>query len=367
MPSSGSQGCTAPASALHSPEVDPALESDYNRPRPRSRPSSSAGNRMSLLPKFTWDLDPVLFYYPSWLSFLPGDGMRYYSLLYIGVFLGGYRILDWQIRRAGGPEEDASDFVIYGVLGTLLGSRVGHVLFYEFDHFLQDPLFLLQIHKGGLASHGATLGLATAMWLFTRKKRQSFLEGADRFAIAAGLGATLVRLGNFFNSEIVGRKTDQTWGVYFPRFERDAIEPVYRHPSQLYEVALGLLVILALYLWDKKLGEEKRPRGAMISMFFALYFSGRFCVEYFKEYQAWAVGLPLTEGQVLSIFPAALGYYGLHWSFKKKIPAHWYTDADDEAAASEAAEPEEDASEKEAPEKSAAEKRDKDVDEEFGG
>lgn len=317
---------------------------------------------MSFLPKFTWDIDPVLFYYPNWLSFLPGDGIRYYSLLFVGVFLGGYRLLDWQIRRAGGPEEDANDFVIYGVLGTLIGSRLGHVFLYEWDHFLRDPLFLLQIHKGGLASHGATTGLVVAMWLFTRRKRQSFLEGADRFSFSAALGATLVRIGNWFNSEIVGRKTDQTWGVYFPRFDRDVPGPVYRHPSQLYEVFLGLVVLLSLYLWDKKLGEEKRPRGAMISMFFAVYFTGRFIVEYFKEFQAWAVGLPLTEGQFYSIAPALLGYFGIYWSLKKKIPAHWYTDADDEEPAEESASSV-DASTAQAP----SPNRDKDVDEEFGG
>jgi phosphatidylglycerol:prolipoprotein diacylglycerol transferase len=159
---------------------------------------------MHWLPKFTWDIDPILVYYPSWLSILPGEGIRYYSLLYVGVFLGGYRFLDWQIRRGGGTEEEGSDFVIYGVLGTLIGSRVGHVFLYEWEHFVRDPLFIFQIHKGGLASHGGTVGLILAMWLFTRNKRQSFLEGSDRFSYSAALGSTLIRIGNWFNSEIVG-------------------------------------------------------------------------------------------------------------------------------------------------------------------
>ncbi|MBM4361715.1 MAG: prolipoprotein diacylglyceryl transferase [Deltaproteobacteria bacterium] len=314
---------------------------------------------MSLLPKFTWDIDPVLLHYPDWITFLPGDGIRYYSLLYVGVFLGGYRLLDWQIRRGGGPEEDGADFVTYGVLGTLIGSRVGHVFLYEWDHFVEDPMFLLRIHKGGLASHGGTLGLLFVMWLFTRSRRQSFLEGCDRFSYSAGLGATLIRLGNWFNSEIVGRKTDQSWGVYFPRFDHRATEPVYRHPSQLYEFALGLLVLGTLYAWDRKLGEEKRPRGAMISMFFAVYFTGRFLVEYVKEFQAWAVGLPFTEGQIYSIIPAVAGYFGLWWSLRRNVPAHWYTDADDQAALAAATAA-----------RAATQdptKRDSDVDAEFGG
>lgn len=317
---------------------------------------------MHWLPKFTWDIDPILVYYPSWLSFLPGEGIRYYSLLYVGVFLGGYRFIDWQIRRGGGTEEEGSDFVIYGVLGTLIGSRVGHVLLYEWDHFVRDPLFILQIHKGGLASNGGTVGLIVAMWFFTRKKRQAFLEGCDRFSYSAALGSTLIRIGNWFNSEIVGRKTDQSWGVYFPRFDRDAAEPVYRQPSQLYEVALGLFVLGSLYFFDKKLGEEKRPRGFMISLFFALYFTGRFLVEYVKEYQAWAVGMSLTEGQIYSILPAALGYFGIYWSLKKKVPAHWYTDADDAPVDGEGPDTKEEEAEEPVDEK----KVDKDVDEEFG-
>jgi prolipoprotein diacylglyceryl transferase len=313
-----------------------------------------------VLPKITWDVDPVLFYYPDWLSFMPGGGLRIYSLLFVGVFLGGFRLLDWQIRRAGGPEEDASDFVLYGVIAVLAGSRIGHVFFYEFDHFLRDPMWIFMIHKGGLASHGATLGLIVGMWLFCRHKRQSFIEGCDRFSFSAALGATLVRLGNLFNSEIVGRKTDQTWGVYFPRYDRGALQPIYRHPSQLYEVALGLLVMAILYVVDRKLGKEKRPRGALIATFFATYFTGRFFVEYFKEYQTLSPDFPFTMGQCLSVVPAAAGYYGIYLSLKKKVPAHWYTD-DDEADDDLDDEPADDDLDDEEP----SSKRDADVDAEF--
>ena len=280
-----------------------------------------------MLPKITWDVDPILFEYPSWLTILPGPGIRYYSLLYVGVFLGGYKLLDWQIQRGGGDEEDAADFVVYGVLAVLVGSRLGHVFFYEMDHFLRDPMWLFMIHKGGLASHGGTIGLLVGMWLFTRRKRQSYLEGCDRFSYSAALGATLIRIGNLFNSEIVGRATDQSWGVKFPRYE---LNPVYRHPSQVYETVLGLVVLGSLYLFDKKLGEEKRPRGAMISLFFAIYFTGRFAVEFVKEYQTLDSTMPLTMGQILSLVPALIGYYGVYWSLKRNEPAHWYTDEDDE-------------------------------------
>jgi prolipoprotein diacylglyceryl transferase len=317
-----------------------------------------------LLPKFTWDIDPLLIHYPDWLSFMPGDGIRYYSLLYVGVFLGGYKLLDWQIRSAGGTEEDASDFVIYGVIAVLVGPRVGHVFFYEWERFLQEPSFIFMIHKGGLASHGGTIGLLVAMWLFTKRKRQSFVEGCDRFAYSAALGSTLIRIGNWFNSEIVGRKTDQTWGVFFPRYDQDAIEPVYRHPSQLYETAIGLFVLGSLYFADKKLGEEKRPRGVLISLFFALYFTGRFLVEFVKEYQTLPTDspvAPLTMGQLLSIIPAAAGYFGVYISLKKNVPAHWYTEDDEDDDESDEDDEDDDETDGDEPDS----RRDADVDDEF--
>src|SRR5690606_14746608 len=148
---------------------------------------------------------------------------------------------------------------------------------------------------GGLASHGAVVGLIVAMWLFTKRRGVPFLEGADRFAFSAALGATLVRLGNFFNSEIVGRKTDGDWGVRFPHFDGD--NAPLRHPSQVYEVVVGLFVMLCLYWVDRWAGKEKRPRGLLISVFFALYFAGRFTVEFFKEYQTLSPeSSPLTMG-----------------------------------------------------------------------
>jgi phosphatidylglycerol---prolipoprotein diacylglyceryl transferase len=285
---------------------------------------------------------------------MPGDGIRYYSLLYVCVFLGGYHLLNWQIRRAGGSEQDASDFVMYGVISVLGGARMGHVFFYDFDKFLEDPLWLFRIWEGGLASHGGTIGLIIGMWIFTKLRRQSFLEGSDRFAFSAALGATLIRFGNFFNSEIVGRFTDQTWGVRFvlhdgkdaPCHIQDEVLPsCLRHPSQLYEAALGLFVMACLWATDRAFGKEKRPRGLLISMFFALYFTGRFIVEYWKDFQEWALcvgdvcpdsivkgiklmhSLPqsalINEGQLLSIIPALAGFVGVALSIKKKIPAHW--------------------------------------------
>lgn len=264
-------------------------------------------------------------------QFLPDPiGIRWYSLLFVGVFLGGYALLDWQIRRGGGPQEAAGDFIVYGVLGVLVGSRLGHVLFYDLDKAIADPLWVFQIWTGGLASHGAVIGLILAMWLFTKRRGVPFLEGADRFAFSAALGATLVRLGNFMNSEIVGREVpDQSWGVRFPRYDVTALEPPLRYPSQLFEVALGLLVMACLFIADRALGREKRPRGALISVFFLVYFTGRFVVEFFKEFQTTIdETTPLTMGQYLSIPGIVLGVIGLVWSLKRKEPVGWPKDED---------------------------------------
>ena len=318
-----------------------------------------------MLPSFTWDASPIAFEIPrgplllvvggiaavmliSGLAKRQGDvalfglmmgailavasqflpdpiGIRWYSLLFVGVFLGGYALLNWQIRRGGGPEEAAGDFIVYGVLGVLVGARLGHVIFYDLDKAIADPFWVFQIWTGGLASHGAAMGLIVAMWLFTKRRGVPFLEGADRFAFSAALGATLVRLGNFLNSEIVGRAVpDQSWGVRFPRYDVSLLEPPLRYPSQLFEVALGLLVMAGLFLADRWLGKEKRPRGALIAVFFVLYFIGRFTVEFFKEFQTTLDETsPLTMGQDLSIPGFLLGLVGLAWALKRKDPAGW--------------------------------------------
>jgi phosphatidylglycerol:prolipoprotein diacylglycerol transferase len=261
-----------------------------------------------------------------------GDALelRYYSLLFVAVFLGGYALLKWQIVRGGGEADDAGEFIVYGVLGVLVGARLGHVLFYDLDHALRDPIWVFKIWTGGLASHGAVIGLIIAMWVFTKRRGISFLEGADRFVFSATLGATLVRVGNLMNSEIVGRKTDQSWGFKFPRFDSrlPVNEVPYRYPTQLAEIALGCLVMLALYLLDKKLGKEKRPRGVLIAAFFVLYFSGRFFIEFYKEFEGPVEsGSPVTMGQILSLPGVLLGVYGLYWAFKHRLPVGWPTPA----------------------------------------
>jgi phosphatidylglycerol---prolipoprotein diacylglyceryl transferase len=277
-----------------------------------------------------------------WLFLGESLQLRYYSLLFVVVFLGGHALLNWQVKRGGGSPEVASDFIVYGVVGVLVGARLGHVLFYDLDHAIQDPLWVFKIWTGGLASHGAVIGLIIAMYLFTKKHGVPFLEGADRFAFSATLGATVVRIGNLLNSEIVGRVVpDQSWGMKFPRadipggmerasFSAEEIASVkYRYPSQLYEIALGLAVFAGLLIADRAMGKEKRPRGALISWFFLLYFGGRLFTERYKEIEALPQDAPISMGQYLSFPGLLLGAYGLYRAYKRKEPTGWVEPGDE--------------------------------------
>jgi prolipoprotein diacylglyceryl transferase len=260
--------------------------------------------------------------------------LRYYSLLFVVVFLGGHALLNWQVKRGGGSPDVASDFIVYGVLGVLIGARLGHVLFYDLDKALSDPWWVFKIWTGGLASHGAVLGLIFVMWLFTKRRGIPFLEGADRFAFSAALGATVVRIGNLMNSEIVGRKVpDQSWGMRFPRADHALAEVPLRYPSQLFEIALGLLVMLGLFLADRAMGKEKRPRGALISWFFVLYFGGRLFTERYKEIEALPADAAITMGQYLSFPGLLLGLLGLFFAYKRREPVGWVEDGEEEARA----------------------------------
>lgn len=268
--------------------------------------------------------------------------LRYYSLLFVVVFLGGHALLNWQVKRGGGSPEVASDFIVYGVLGVLVGARLGHVLFYDLDHAIRDPKWIFMIWTGGLASHGAVVGLIIAMYLFTKRRGVPFLEGSDRFAFSATLGATVVRIGNLLNSEIVGRVVpDQSWGMKFPRadiqgslerlsFTAEELAGVkYRYPSQLYEIALGIAVFAGLFIADRAMGKEKRPRGALISWFFVLYFGGRLFTEQYKEIEALDPSSMITMGQWLSFPGLLLGLYGLYRAYKRKEPAGWVEPGDE--------------------------------------
>ncbi|MGC6415936.1 MAG: prolipoprotein diacylglyceryl transferase [Bradymonadia bacterium] len=298
---------------------------------------------------FVWNADPNLFHLPDFLPMIGGRGIRYYGAIYVCVFLGGFWLWKWQMLRGGRSLEQAERFFTMGFLGTIIGSRLGHCLFYEPEVYLKDPIRILYFWQGGLASHGGTIGLICVLVYFANREKMQIREVLDRFSLSAAWGATLIRVGNFMNSEIVGRVADGQSGVKFPRYEYyhnaaaripcetscAAAEPntcslvndfcmslakvPWRHPSQLYEVVMGTAVFLALWLIDRRFG-EKRPIGLMGFSFLLLYFTGRFVVEFYKEFQALGPERSsFTMGQYLSIPFMILGGFGIYYSLKNRV------------------------------------------------
>ena len=256
-----------------------------------------------------WNVDPVVFN-------LFDRGIRYYGIIFAFTLIGGYILWRWQMKRGQYSLKVIDDFILWGVGAVIIGARLGHCFFYHPLLYLKNPWRVIFFWEGGLASHGATLGLVVALIIFALRRKLHPLEIMDRFSMSAAVGAAGIRLGNFMNSEIVGRVTEVPWAVKFPRYaariHKVSLEKAIgiaapRHPSQLYEFAMGLTVLGLLFLADRFFGREKRPRGLMTGLFLVLYFTGRFSVEYFKEYQALDKGSLFTIGQILSIVPILAG------------------------------------------------------------
>ncbi len=247
-----------------------------------------------------WDVSPEIFR-------LGPLALRWYGLLFALGFLLGFLVMRWIFEREGRSLQDADTGFLYTVAGTAVAGRLAHCLFYEPAYYLEHPLEVLAVWKGGLASHGTTAGILVALYFFTRNRpRLPYLWLLDRVGIGVALGAVFVRLGNLFNSEILGTPTDLPWAFVFAR-----VDDVPRHPVQLYEAvfyAVLFVVLLGVYRWSGRL----RSPGALIGVFLISLFGFRFLVEFVKLPQAaFARQLPLTMGQWLSIPFVLLGIYWL--------------------------------------------------------
>jgi phosphatidylglycerol:prolipoprotein diacylglycerol transferase len=261
---------------------------------------------------FVWDFDPVLIHLGSFQ-------IRYYGVLFAAAIYVGYLVMKWQFKRGGYGEEKADHLFLYTTLGIVIGARLGHVFFYEPGLFLADPIEIFKIWRGGLASHGATIGIFITTWIFVKRHKVPVVEVLDRLAMSVAVGSSFIRLGNFLNSEIVGRISEAPYAIVFKRFDMNP-----RIPSQLVEVAIGLVVFLALFLVDHRY-KEARPRGLLASLYLILYFALRFAVEFIKEEQVDFLARhhsPLTMGQYLSIPFFLGGCVGLYFAVRK-----WYVPA----------------------------------------
>ncbi len=206
-------------------------------------------------------------------------------------------------RNEGKPEEDLNSLLNYMVAGAIVGARLGHCLFYDPTYYLAHPVDILKVWHGGLASHGAVLGIFTSLFLYARKRPdQPYLWLLDRVVVPTALGGFFIRLGNFFNSEIVGTPSDAPWAIVFSR-----VDDLARHPAQLYEsLAYGLFFLLLLRIYAGR--KSHTPRGLLLGLFMVIVFLFRFFVEFVKMRQAaYGHDFALSVGQWLSIPVILLG------------------------------------------------------------
>ena len=231
--------------------------------------------------------------------------VHWYGIMYLLAFAGAWFLGRIRCNRSKGlwSEEQLSDLIFYGAIGVILGGRMGYVLFYNFDYFLQNPLWLFRIDQGGMSFHGGMLGVFVALYLYGKKLGKSFFQMSDFIAPLVPFGLGAGRMGNFIGGELWGRATDVPWAMVFPK---DPLQ-IARHPSQLYQFAIEGLIIFAVLWWYSS---KPRPRMAVSGLFLLLYGCGRIFVEFYRQpdpqlgYLAWDW---LTMGQVLSLPMVILG------------------------------------------------------------
>ena len=244
-----------------------------------------------------WNIDPIALH-------IGAIQMHWYGILFASGLLSAYFIGEWIFKKEGVDAKLLDPLFFYIVVGIVVGARLFHVIFYDPIYFSQHPLEILQVWKGGLASHGGAIGAILAIWLFTKKHNLSFSWLLARAMPSTFALATFIRIGNFFNSEIVGLKTNMPWGVIFER-----VDNFRRHPVVLYESFAYFIIFIILLAMYKKLTKEQFTN---IATGFALFasFSVRFFLEYVKTAQAeFANILPLSMGQLLSLPFIALGLF----------------------------------------------------------
>ena len=256
-----------------------------------------------------WDVKPQI----ADLGFIE---LRWYSLLFLLGFVISYYILTKVFKKEGLSIELLDKLTVYVVICTIIGARFGHCLFYEPEIYLKHPLKIILPFEGkigenfhftgyqGLASHGGAIGILIGLYIFSRKFKRPYLWVLDRVTMVTALAGSLIRLGNLFNSEIVGKATTLPWGVKFVRLAspNTPIEHIIPlHPAQIYESICYLIIFVFLIsLYYKKYPELKA--GLITGWFFVLVFTARFFIEFVKQDQvAFEEGMILNMGQILSI------------------------------------------------------------------
>ncbi|CAD0001909.1 prolipoprotein diacylglyceryl transferase [Flavobacterium chungangense] len=265
-----------------------------------------------------WNVDPVIFWITDTFP------LKYYGAFFAAGLLLGFYIVRNIYKKENVSLESLDSLLIYVIVGTVLGARLGHCFFYELSYFIQHPIeILLPIQKvkgsyefvgfQGLASHGGTIGVLIAILLYCKKHKVQLLWILDRMAVAVPITAAFIRFGNFMNSEIYGKPTNGKWGVIF---QRDDLIP--RHPTQLYE-AFSYLFIFGFLFFMFRSQKIKEREGLIFGFFLTLLFLARFIIEFFKENQeVFENNMPINMGQILSIPFILIGLTLIIWKSKQK-------------------------------------------------
>ena len=255
-----------------------------------------------------WNVNPDIFTIP----FLDHP-VRWYGLAWAGGFLLSQQVMYFIYKKEGRSAKEVDDLTVYMLIATVVGARLGHVLFYDPVYYFSHPLRIAAIWEGGLASHGATIGILTGLYLFARKTKVRYLWIVDRLVIVSALTGAFIRLGNLMNSEMVGIPTTMPWGFIFTR-----IDDLPRHPAQLYEALYCFVIFLVLFaIWYKQ--KDQTQDGFLFGLFLIVLFSLRFVDEFFKiNQEAFEDDMILNMGQLLSIPFVLIGIGILIYSYQQK-------------------------------------------------
>jgi len=239
---------------------------------------------------------------------------RWYGLFFATAFIAGYWIMQWIYGKEERSAMELESLFTYMFVGTVIGARLGHCIFYEPLYYLRHPIDILKIWEGGLASHGGAMGIIIALFLYSKKAGMpDLLWILDRVVIPTALGGSYIRIGNFFNSEILGTQTKGWWAVIFER-----VDMVPRHPVQIYE-ALAYMAIFWILFFFYRIKKYSERKGLLSGIFLVLVFSVRFVLEFFKTGQAaYESGFAISVGQWLSIPFALVGLFMIIRTLKVK-------------------------------------------------
>ena len=258
-----------------------------------------------MLSSIVWAVDPTIFE-------IAGREIRWYGLMWGLGFILAYKYAEWLFKREKYPEEWVDKLFVYALVSVVLGARLGHCLFYQWDYYTSNPVEILKIWEGGLASHGGVFGVIFAAWLYSKKiTKQSVWWLFDRIIPSVAVLCFCIRFGNLMNSEIFGFPTDMPWGFEFVRSRE--WQHLYKgqacHPTQIYEMLYCLTAGVVSYVMYHKFHLQKYV-GLITGVSLLIFFGTRLALEFMKNPQvAEEVGMTLNIGQLLSLPLIALGLY----------------------------------------------------------